>query len=220
MASKVFGVGQCPLDEFRGWPQCDLFVEGSLCAIYSWRPPSWYIPEENKLTTLEALLCRPGDSDTRHPTIEDGIPYFRDIREQRCVLDNRFFFSATAVAIKFRKFSVVIHFTRSRSGDCISNASAALVFTSKNLLTARKVNQLPKRKRQHLQHIIIDEDSWSVNNAEVHTQGLIQLCRENTELLVGQRTGLLRNILPSDHTDMIDLQGWILATPYLLTTMK
>jgi len=104
LSCKVFGAGTCPLDTARfALIRDNLFTEGALHTVYSWRPPLWHIPEEDEVSALEALLCRPGDSDTQLHATDEGEYYYCEIGEHVSARMTRWFFSATAVAIKFSK---------------------------------------------------------------------------------------------------------------------
>jgi hypothetical protein len=78
-----------------------LFVEESLHAVYSWGLPSWHIPTENELSLLEALICQPGQSDTKLSATVDGVFYYPEANIHHVPLSKRLFFSATAFAIDF-----------------------------------------------------------------------------------------------------------------------
>jgi hypothetical protein len=104
LACKVFGVGTCPLRDVSWDPRNNFFIEGSLHALYQWRPSPWLLPTEDELASMEALLCQPGDSNTLLPTTDEGIHYFGDMGAQHHARHRRWFFSAVAVAIEYCKF--------------------------------------------------------------------------------------------------------------------
>jgi hypothetical protein len=104
LASRVFGAGVCALREsVCPRAQNNIFEHGSLYAVYMWRPQPWHIPEEDELSELESLICKPGDSDTQLPATDDGTHYYYGLNDQLHARDVKWYFSATAVAVDFCK---------------------------------------------------------------------------------------------------------------------
>ncbi|KAI4714652.1 hypothetical protein J4E89_000333 [Alternaria sp. Ai002NY15] len=106
LVGATFGLGDCPVRRtIGGVMQNNLFVNGALSDIYHWHPVPWCVPDDQELSTLEALICQPGESDILLPVTDDGIFYFRDIREHSHAGLLRWYFSAAAVAVDFCKCS-------------------------------------------------------------------------------------------------------------------
>ncbi|KAF2824896.1 hypothetical protein CC86DRAFT_48363 [Ophiobolus disseminans] len=102
LSRKLFGPTTCRLrTPVLREPQMKLFVEGALHAVFTWRPPSWAVPQEEEIAALEALLCQPGESDTQLPATDDGVYFYPEIDSQISALGYRWYFSATAIAIHF-----------------------------------------------------------------------------------------------------------------------
>jgi hypothetical protein len=94
LASKVFGQCACPNEDFPGDAH-NLFHEGELYDVYSWRTDSWCILKESELTKLEALLCQPRDGDPPHE-------FDRELNHL-IMRNTKYYFSAAAVAVSFCK---------------------------------------------------------------------------------------------------------------------
>ena len=106
LACTVFGIGRCPLlIELIMSCNNNLFIEGALYDIFSWHPNSWSLPNDDELSKLEALICMPGNTDTRLPITDDGTFYFSDVADhlKRSNLYRLWCFSAASIAIDFCK---------------------------------------------------------------------------------------------------------------------
>jgi hypothetical protein len=91
LTSRVFGKGACPI----GYQENNLFYKESLSKLLTWKPDSWWIPQDEDLTRMEALLSQPGNGGTPHSIQYDlnhGV-----MKNSRC------YFSAAAIAIDYCK---------------------------------------------------------------------------------------------------------------------
>jgi hypothetical protein len=99
LAGETFGPRLCPIDQFPGQSQMNIFVQGALYDVYSWNPEPWKIPDYDELAKLEALICLPGDTDTELPITDKGIFYFPGMDTHMIAANERWFFSAASIAI-------------------------------------------------------------------------------------------------------------------------
>ena len=104
LACTMFGMGRCPLDGGFFYEN-NYFIEGALYDIFSWHPNSWSLPNDDELSRLEALICMPGDTDTRLSVTDDGTFYFSDVADhlEYWNLYRLWCFSAASTAIDFCK---------------------------------------------------------------------------------------------------------------------
>ena len=91
LADRVFGNGICPIGLYRD--QNNIFNQGSLADLLSWRPNPWMIPKDEDLSRMESLLCK--QSDPRPPRSADSELCHRSFDNIKC------YFSAAAVAIDY-----------------------------------------------------------------------------------------------------------------------
>jgi hypothetical protein len=92
--------------------------------------------------------------------------------------------------------------------SCLNKKIVPVYFYPKHVLTWSTVQSLPLEKRRHVKHIVVDEDAESVVNPESHGHALIPLCKENPDLFIERRVGLLRNIFPRWQPEYIEGRYW------------
>jgi len=88
----IFGNIICPVGNLRGMGQYNIFVEGALHDVLSWRPTPWSIPTDSELARMEGLVCRPEEDKTL-------IYNWCHVEDPRQLCNSRYYFSAAAVAI-------------------------------------------------------------------------------------------------------------------------
>jgi hypothetical protein len=66
------------------------------------------------------------------------------------------------------------------------------------------VKRLPVQKLRHIQHIIIEEDSFSVNDPACHARGLVEICKGHPQLYVEIYISFLTTVLPGGAVDILD----------------
>jgi hypothetical protein len=67
------------------------------------------------------------------------------------------------------------------------------------------VKRLPVQKLRHIQHIVIEEDSFSVNDPACHAQGLVEICKGHPQLYVERHISFLTTVFPDG---MESIFGW------------
>ncbi|KAH6875644.1 hypothetical protein BKA58DRAFT_125496 [Alternaria rosae] len=98
LTQPLFGNNTCYIENLHGSHgsvQNNIFVEGSLHDISSWRPDAWLIPTDDDLSRMEKLVCEPKEHGT---LLYEWCHVTNPIR----LSNNKYNFSAVAVAIDFR----------------------------------------------------------------------------------------------------------------------